>query len=113
MATIFERLRAELDELGDRMKEAVESSRLHLERSGLVGQRGKAAYRLGMMVYKKERGAEVSEAELDALFARLDDIGAKIAKIDRELDDLAGTTVSVDEQPAPPADTGEAEVKDG
>ena len=111
MSGILDRLREELDQLGDRVKDAVESSKLHLERSGLVGQRSKAAYKLGMLVYKKERGGEVNQAEIDVLFTQLDDIAAKIAKIDRELDSVEGETVSVGEKPAPEADTAEAEVE--
>jgi len=110
MSGIFDRLNAELDQIGDRVRGAFESSKLHLERSRLIGLRSKAAYQLGMLVYKKERGSEVNPAELDALFARMDDISAQIAKVDRELDEVAGETISVSEQPAPEAETAEAEV---
>ena len=111
MASIFDRLNAEIDQLGDRVRTAFESSKLHLERSRLIGLRSKAAYKLGMRVYKKERGGEVNQAEIDALFAQLDDITEKIAKIDREIDSVHGENVSVDEQPAPAAETAEAEVQ--
>jgi hypothetical protein len=111
MASIFDRLNAELDQIGDRVRGAFESSKLHLERSRLVGLRTKAAYKLGMLVYKKERGTEVNEAEIAAVLAQLDDITAQIAKLDRELDEVHCETVHVDEQPAPPAETAEAEIK--
>lgn len=111
MASIFDRLNAELDQIGDRVRTAFESSKLHIERTRLLGLRSKAAYKLGMLVFKKERGGEVNQAEIDAVFATLDDITAQIAKLDRELDDVHGETVSVDEQPAPAAETAEAEVK--
>jgi len=111
MTTLFDRLRNELDQLGDRVKDAVESSKLHLERSSLIGSRSKAAYKLGMLVYKKERGGDVNQSQIDALFAQMDDIAAKIAKIDRDLDELDGETIRVDEKPTPPGPTtGEAEV---
>lgn len=110
MSNIFDRLNAEIDQIGDRVRGAFESSKLHLERSRLIGLRSRAAYKLGMQVYKKERKADVNQAEIDALLAQMDDIASQIAKIDRELDDVSGETVSVDEQPAPPADTAEAEV---
>ncbi len=110
MSNIFDRLNAEIDQIGDLVRDAFESSKLHIERSRLIGLRSKAAYKLGMKVYKKERGGEVDQGEIDALFAKMDDIAAQIAKIDRELDEVSGETVSVDEQPAPPADTAEAEV---
>jgi hypothetical protein len=112
MSGIFDRLNAELDQIGDRVRGAFESSKLHLERSRLIGLRSKSAYKLGMLVYKKERGSEVNQAELDALFAQMDDIAAQIAKVDRELDEAAGDTISVNEQPAPAAETAEAEVSE-
>lgn len=111
MSGIFDRLNAEIDQLGDRVRTAFESSKLHLERSRLIGLRSKAAYKLGMRVYKKERGGEANQAEIDALFAQLDDISEKIAKVDREIDAVQGDAVSVDEQPAPAAEPAEAEVE--
>ena len=111
MSGIIDRLNAELDQLGDRVRSAFESSKLHLERSRLIGLRSKAAYKLGMQIYKKERGAEVNQAEIDALFAKLDDITDKIAKIDRDIDAVQAETVSVDEQPAPAAEPADAEVE--
>ena len=111
MSSIFDRLNAELDQIGERVRTVFESGKLQLDRSALVGRRSKAAYKLGMLVYRKERGGEVSQAELDALFARLDDLAAQIARIDRELDDVHGATVHVDEKPAPAAEPVEAEVK--
>ena len=110
MAGIFDRLNAEIDQLGDRVRTAFESSKLHLERSRLIGIRSKAAYKLGMATYKKERGGEVNQAELDAIFAKMDDITAQIAKLDREIDAVHAESVSVDEQPAPAAEAAEAEV---
>lgn len=110
MAGIFDRLNAEIDQLGDKVRTAFESSKLHLERSRLIGIRSKAAYKLGMATYKKERGGEINQAEIDALFAQLDDIAAQIAKLDREIDAVHAESVSVDEQPAPAAETAEAEV---
>ncbi len=112
MSGIFNRLNAELDQIGDRVRSALESSKLHLERSRLIGIRSRVAYKLGMMVYRRERGGEVNQAEIDALFSKMDDITEKIAKLDREIDAVHEDTVSVGEQPAPPAEPAEAEIKD-
>ena len=101
MSSIFDRVRAELDTLGDRVKDAVENSKLQLERSSLLGVRAKVAYKLGMLTYKRDRGAEVTPAEIEAVYAQMDDIAAKIAKIDRLIDELDGETIKVDEKPAP------------
>ena len=53
MSSLFDRFNAEIDQLGERVRTVFESSKLHLDRSALVGQRGKAAYKLGMLVYKE------------------------------------------------------------
>lgn len=111
MSSIFDRLNTEIDQIGDRMRTAFESSKLHLDRSRLIGLRSKAAYQLGMMVYKKERGSAVNQAELDAIYARLDDITSRIASVDRELDDVHSETASVNEHPAPPSAPVEADVE--
>jgi len=108
MTSFIDRLNSEIDQLGDKVRTAFQSSKLHLERSRLIGIRSKAAYKLGMLVYKKERGGEVNQAEIDALFAKLDDVSAEIAKLDREIDEVHGDIVRVDEQPAPPPPPGDA-----
>ena len=108
MSGIFDRLNAELDQIGDRVRTALETSKLHLERSRLIGIRSRVAYKLGMLVYQRERGGEINQAEVDALFARMDDITARIAGLDREIDSVHGEKVSVDEQPAPAAEPVEA-----
>ena len=110
MAGILDRLNEEIDQLGDRVRSAFETSKLHLERSRLIGVRSKVAYKLGMLTYKRERGGEVNPAEIEALFSRMDDIAEKIAKLDREIDAVHGETVTVAEKPAPAADPAEAEV---
>lgn len=110
MGSILDRLNAELDTIGDRVRTAFESSKLHLERSRLLGIRGKTAYKLGMMVYRKERGQEINQAELDALFAKMDDVTAQIESLDKEIDSVHADGVTVDEQPAPPAEPADAEV---
>jgi len=112
MSDILSRLNEQLDHLGDRVKSALETSRLHLERSRLIGIRSRVAYKLGMLVYKRERGGEVTPAEVEALFARMDDLAEKTARVDREIDAVHGESVSVAEQPAPAAEPAEAEVKE-
>ena len=111
MSGLFDRLNAELDQIGDRVRTAFETSKLHLERSRLIGIRSKVAYKLGMLVYKRERGAEVNQAEVDALFAKMDDIVEKIAKLDREIDSVHAEKATVSDQPAPPSEPADAEVK--
>ncbi|MEO8449666.1 MAG: hypothetical protein ABI647_07755 [Gemmatimonadota bacterium] len=109
MSSIFDRMKEELDQLGDKVQDAMKSSKLHVERSTLVGLRAKIAYKLGMMVYKKERGTDVNQAELDAIFAQMDDVTGRIAKIDgdleeiREDDDRSGEPTPPPAPPEPPA----------
>lgn len=111
MSDFLNRLNDQIDQLGDRVRSAFESSKLHLERSRLIGIRSKIAYKLGMLVYQRDRGGEVTPAEIDALFSRMDDIAAKIAKLDREIDAVPGEAVTVAEQPAPATEPADAEVK--
>jgi uncharacterized coiled-coil DUF342 family protein len=111
MTSILDRLNAEIDQIGDRVRTAFESSKLHIERSRLVGLRSKAAYKLGMQTYKKERGAEVNQAEIDALFSKMDDSVEKIATLDREIDSVHAEKATVSDQPAPPSEPAEAEVR--
>lgn len=111
MSGIFDRLNAELDQIGDRVRTAFETSKLHLERSRLIGIRSKVAYKLGMLVYRRERGGDVNQAEIDALFAKMDDIAEKIARLDREIDAVPAEKATVSDQPAPPSEPAEAEVK--
>ncbi len=111
MSDFLNRLNEQIDQLGDKVRTAFESSKLHLERSRLVGLRSKVAYKLGMLVYKRDRGREVTPAEIDALYSQMDDIAAKIDKLDREIDAVHGASASVGEQPAPSAEPAEAEVK--
>ena len=108
MSSLFDRVREELDHLGDRVSDALKSSQLHLERSSLTAVRGKAYLKLGRLVYRKERGGEAPQAELDALYAQLDDLTAKITKIDEDLEKEKASGAPAAEAPAPAAAPSEA-----
>lgn len=111
MSTVFDRLGDELEHVGQRVRSALEVSRLHAERAGLVALKSRAAYHLGLAVHGRERGAEPAAGEYERLIARMDDLTRQIEEIDRRIAAEDGGQPEVHEQPAPPAEEAEAEVR--
>lgn len=108
MESVLERLRREMDELGDRVSSAIEQGRLQVEKVRLTSLRKDAASELGLLVHARERGAAADEARHQALLERLDDLQAQIARVERELSSERARDVVVTEEPAPPpAEPGE------
>jgi hypothetical protein len=110
MTTVFDRIRAELEQIGEKAKETLEQARLQLEKSRLTTLRDDTAKDLGLLVYQKTRGEEVDPDRRDALIERLDDLQAQLARVERELATLKGEEVSVGNDPAPPSQPADAEV---
>lgn len=110
MPDVLDRLRAELDELGDKMQRGFEQGRLHLEKARVGAVRDGVAKDLGLLVYQRLRGQAVDDARYDALLARMDKLQEELAKIERDLATVKGERVSVGEDPAPPAEPAEADV---
>lgn len=111
MTTIFDRFRSELDHLGDKMKEGLETGRLHIEKARVTSNRNDAARELGLLTYQKARGTAADEARAETLMTRLDELQAELARLDRELAAVRAETVSVGEDPPPPSQTAESEVQ--
>jgi len=111
MDTIFDRLNAEFEQMGERLRQAFSESRLRAEKAGLVAQRGRAAYRLGLLVHARERGTEPELGAYERLMARMDDLTAKISEIDRRIAEDEGAEAAVHETPAPAAEEADAEVR--
>jgi hypothetical protein len=109
MTSVFDRLRAELEQIGDKARDALEQARLQFEKTRVMGLRDDAARDLGLLVYQKTRGEEVDPVKRDGLIERLDDLQAQLARIDRDLAALKGEQVSVGEDPAPPTQAAEGE----
>ncbi|HEX9896029.1 MAG TPA: hypothetical protein VGA78_19005 [Gemmatimonadales bacterium] len=110
MTSVFDRLRAELEQIGDKARDALEQARLQLEKSRLTRLRDDTAKDLGLLVYQKTRGDEVDPDKRDALIERLDDLQAQLARVDRDLAAVKGEEVSVGQDPAPAGQPADAEI---
>jgi cell division septum initiation protein DivIVA len=110
MSDVFERLNSELEQVGQRLRSAIEISRLQAEKAGLVALRGRAAYQLGLVVHARERGDTPDAGEYERLVARMDDLTHQISELERRVSEEEGHPDTVHTKPAPPADEAEAEV---
>jgi hypothetical protein len=110
MTSVFDRLRAELEQIGDKARDALEQARLQLEKNRLTSMRDQTARDLGLLVYQKTKGEEVDPVKRDALIERMDELQAQIAEVDRDLARLKGEEVSVGEDPAPPSQPADSEI---
>ena len=101
MSSVFERIREEIDLLGDRVQSALEQGKLQLEKSTTRRMRGETAQELGMLVWRKARGESIDDARHEALLLRLDELQAQLTKLERELSAARGESVSVGQEPPP------------
>lgn len=111
MSDVLERLNAELEQMGERLRSALEGSRLRAERAGVVASRSKAAYKLGLLAYDRAKGREPAADDWDAAVARMDELTSRIAELDRRIaDEEGGDGPDVHDTPAPDAEVVDAEV---
>lgn len=110
MADVFERINSELEQVGSRLRSALEVGRLHTERAGLVALRGRTAYQLGLAAYARERGETGLPGEFERLMARMDDLTHQISEIERRIGEEEGREETVHQKPAPKAEEADAEV---
>jgi hypothetical protein len=101
MSSVFERIREEIDQLGDRMQSALEQGKLQLEKNTTRRMRGETAQELGMLVWRKARGESIDDARHEALLLRLDELQAELTKLEREMAAARGENVSVGQEPPP------------
>jgi len=111
MSTVFDRLNAELEQMGERLRSVFEESKLKAERAGLVAKKGKAAYKLGLLAYAKEKGTAPEAGKWEELMAKMDDLTAKISELDRKIAEEEGEDPCVHEKPAPDATEVEVEIQ--
>lgn len=110
MATVFDRLRNELDHLGDRVHTALEQGKLHIDRTTTLGLRSDAARELGLLAWRQASGEAIDQARYQTLVERLTDLQERLTRLDREMAAVRGEEVSVGLEPAPPTEPAEAEV---
>ncbi|MGH7498674.1 MAG: hypothetical protein ACREL3_07475 [Gemmatimonadales bacterium] len=98
-STLFDRLNQELEAFGKKAQAALDEGKLQIELLRFKRQRDSAARDLGLMVYRRERGAELEPRRLDALMLKLDDLELEIARLERQIVEARKQKTTV----APPA----------
>ena len=102
MAQIMDRLNRELESFGRRAQAALDEGKLQIELLRLRRQQDTAAREVGLLVHRRERGAEVEQRRLDALLLRLDDLEADITRLDTEIAARRRARTERDAAPEPP-----------
>jgi hypothetical protein len=64
---------------------------------------------LGLLYHQKKRGDGADKEQIETMLTRLDDLKSKIAELEEQIRD-ARAAATVGEEPAPEADTAEAEI---
>ena len=109
MPNLFDRLNKELEDFGKKAQSAFDEGRVRLDLMRLRRKQDNTARYLGLMYHQKERGDQTDAERIEAMLNRLDDIKSKIAELEHQIRNARAST-TVDEQPAPKADTAEAEI---
>jgi hypothetical protein len=102
MAQIMDRLNRELESFGRRAQAALDEGKLQIELLRLRRQQDTVARDVGLLVHRRERGAEVEQRRLDALLLRLDDLEADIARLEGEIAARRRARTERDAAPEPP-----------
>jgi multidrug efflux pump subunit AcrA (membrane-fusion protein) len=84
-STLFDRLNQELEAFGKKAQAALDEGKLQIELLRVRRRQDQAARELGMLVYRRERGAALEPNRIDALFLRLDDIRAEIGRLEQQI----------------------------
>ena len=101
MSSVFDRIREEIDLLGDRVQSALEQGKLQLEKNGTQRMRSETAQELGLLVWRMARGESIDDARHEALLLRLDELQAQLTRLEREMAAARGESVSVGQEPPP------------
>ena len=109
MPNLFDKLNKELEDFGKKAQSAFDEGRVRLDLMRLRRKQDNTARDLGLLYYQKKRGEEGDKEPVEAALTRLDDLKAKISELEEQLRN-ARATATVDEQPAPEADTADAEI---
>ena len=111
MPNLFDRLNKELEDFGKKAQSAFDEGRVRLDLMRLRRKQENSARDLGLLYHEKERGGDADEEQIEAMLTRLDDLKSKIADLEEQIRNARAAT-TVDEEPAPEADTAEAEIVD-
>ena len=109
MANLFDRLNKELEDFGKKAQSAFDEGRVRLDLMRLRRKQDNTARDLGLLYYQKKREGEVDKSQIEALLKRMDDVRKNIEELEEQLRN-AKAAADVGAQPAPEAETAEAEV---
>lgn len=86
MGTLFDQLEKGLEDMARKAREVLDTGKLQLDLMGLRREQDAAARDLGLLAWQRARGTEVSPERFDALYLRLDDLAARIAGLERQVE---------------------------
>ncbi|MBA2458312.1 MAG: hypothetical protein H0V43_05050 [Gemmatimonadales bacterium] len=107
-STLFDRVNQELEAFGRKAQSALDEGRLQIELLRLRRRQDNAARDLGLLIHRRERGAEAEPRRIDALLLRLDDLERDIVRLERQIGEArkqrtaAGETAQQPAAPEPP-----------
>jgi hypothetical protein len=111
MANLFDRLNRELEDFGKKAQSAFDEGRVRLDLMRLRRKQDNTARDLGLLYYQKKRKGDADKAQIEALLTRMDEVREGIEEFEEQLRN-AKAAADVGEEPAPDAETAEAEVVD-
>ena len=109
MPNLFDKLNKELEDFGKKAQSAFDEGRVRLDLMRLRRKQENTARDLGLLYHQKERGGEGDQEQIDAMLTRLDSLKGEITEFEEQIRN-ARASATVDEEPAPEADTAEAEI---
>lgn len=109
MSNLFDRLNKELEDFGKKAQSAFDEGRVRLDLMRLRRKQDNTARDLGLLYHQKKRDGEVEKSQIEALLTKMDDVRKGIEEFEEQLRNNKAAA-DVGEQPAPDADTADAEV---
>ena len=104
-SALFDRLNQELEAFGKKAQSALDEGKLQIELLRVRRRQDNAARDLGLLVHRRERGAEAEPRRIDALLLRLDDLERDIVRLERQISEARRQRASNPASP-PVATTG-------
>jgi hypothetical protein len=100
-STLFDRVNQELEAFGKKAQAALDEGKLQFELLRLRRRLDNTARDLGLIVHRRERGAETEPRRVDALMLKMDDLQAEIARLERQISDARrGSAAAAEPAPA-------------
>ncbi len=84
-STLFDRLNHELEAFGRKAQWAIDDGKLQIELLRVRRKQDHVARDLGLLVHRRERGADADPRRIDTLLLRLDDLGGEIGRLEAQL----------------------------